>query len=493
MKNNFSYQAFLLMAAKALDVMGLTVLGMIFSRVLTIEDYGTYRQVWLLYNTLIPLFTLGISTSINYFVPRLSTEQQKTFIFQTFFSLFTLGLIFAVFLYIGANYLGARLNNPTLGQVIKVFALIPLLTMPTSYYHNLYICIKKAVLAAAILSLSTLVRFSVIAAAIYVNPSLENIFKAFLLYYIAEFVVLTLLIFRPFRQVPLHLKHQNLLEQLKFTVPIGMSSMIGTINRQIDKIIISGQFTVREFAIYSNGATELPIARILNSAVMSVIMPELVRLYSQGEYKRLLELWHRSIRKVSLIILPMMVFMFVFAREFLLFLYSEKYLDSSGIFQIYLLTLPNRVTTFGSVLLAAGLSKIIMYYNAYTVIIAVVLNILLIKLLGVWGAAIGTILSIYFITFIQLKKICFVVNCTFKEVYPWRLTLNILLVALASIIIPCLIKPLVPNYLVCLALNGVIYLFIYTCAAVWTKLLSDSEIEQIKKRVGWVLKCWPLK
>lgn len=483
----------MLSAAKALDVAGLTVLGMIFSRVLTVEDYGTYRQVWLLYYTLIPLFTLGISTSINYFVPRLSTQQQKTFIFQTFFGLFTLGLIFAIFLYTGADYFGARFNNPTLGQVMKIFALIPLLTMPTSYYHNLYICIKKAVLAAIILSLSTLVRFFVIAAAIYVNPSLENIFKAFLLYYIVEFVVLTLLIFRPFRQAPLHLKHQNLLEQLRFTVPIGMSSMIGSINRQIDKIIISGQFTVREFAIYSNGATELPIARILNSAVMSVIMPELVRLYSQGEYNRLLELWHRSIRKVSLIILPMMVFLFVFAREFLLFLYSEKYLDSTGIFQIYLFTLPNRVTTFGSVLLAAGLSKVIMYYNLYTVITAVTLNLLLIKLLGIWGAAIGTVLSIYFITFIQLKKICSVVNCTFKQVYPWRLTLNILLVALAAVIIPCLIKPLVQNYLVCLALNGAIYLFIYTCAAAWTKLLSPGEIEQIKKKVGWVTKCWPLK
>jgi O-antigen/teichoic acid export membrane protein len=493
MKNNLSNQAFLLTAAKALDVAGLTVLGMIFSRVLTVEDYGTYRQVWLLYYTLIPLFTLGISTSVNYFVPRLSTDQQKTFIFQTYFGLFVLGLIFAILLYAGAGYYSIRFNNPALDPVIKIFALIPLLTMPTSYYHNLYICLKMAVKAAVILSVSTILRFSVIAATVYINPSLEYIFKAFLLYYIGEFIVLTLLIFRPFRQTSLQLKHQNLLEQLKFTVPIGMSSMIGTINRQIDKIIISGHFTVREFAIYSNGSTELPIARILNSAVMSVIMPELVRLYSQGEYKKLLQLWHRSIRKVSLIILPVMVFLFVFAKEFLLLLYSEKYLDSAGIFQIYLFTLPNRVTTFGSVLLAAGLSKVIMYYNVYTVFIAVILNILLIKVMGIWGAAIGTILSIYFITFIQLRKICTVVNCSFKEVYPWRVTVNILLVSLVAVIIPCLIRPLVPNYLVSLGLNGAIYLLIFICAAVRTRLLTDIEIEQIKKKVGWFSNCWPWK
>ena len=47
---------------------------------------------------------------------------------------------------------------------------------------------------------------------------------------------------------------------------------------------------------------ELPLARILNAAVMSVLMPELVVLYNRGEYQEMLALWHRSIRKVSLII-----------------------------------------------------------------------------------------------------------------------------------------------------------------------------------------------
>jgi hypothetical protein len=102
-------------------------------------------------------------------------------------------------------------------------------------------------------------------------------------------------------------------------------------------------------------------------------------------------------------------------------------------------------------------------------------------------------LSIYFITFIQLRKICTVVNCSFKEVYPWRVTVNILLVSLVAVIIPCLIRPLVPNYLVSLGLNGAIYLLIFICAAVRTRLLTDIEIEQIKKKVGWFSNCWPWK
>ena len=171
--------------------------------------------------------------------------------------------------------------------------------MPTSYYHNLYICLKKAVVAAGILTSATLVRFGVIAVSISIQPSLKNIFTALLIYYVLEFIVLSLLIYRPFRTVPLDLKKQNILEQLKFTVPIGLSSVVGAFSRQIDKLIISGYFTSREYAIYANGAMELPLARILNAAVMSVLMPELVVLYNQGEYQKMLALWHRSIRKVS--------------------------------------------------------------------------------------------------------------------------------------------------------------------------------------------------
>lgn len=484
MKNSLSYQTFLLAFAKSLDVFTLTVLGMILSRVLSMEDYGTYRQVWLLYFSFIPLFTLGITTSINFFVPRFEPERQKTFIFQSYISLFILGLLFAIFLYFGAVFFGAKFNNPALAQVIKIFALVPLLTMPTSYYHNLYICLKKAVIAAGILTCATLARFSVICLTIYVAPSLENIFKMLLVYYVLEFISLSFLIFRPFFSVPLKLGHQNLLEQMRFTVPIGLSSLVGTFNKQIDKLVISGYFSAREFAIYANGATELPIARVLNAAVMSVLMPELVVLYRKGKLKQLLELWHRSICKVSLIILPIMVFLFIFSRECLLLLYSQKYLESNGIFQIYLLTLPPRVTTFGSVLLAAGLSNVIMIYSVYTVFISVTLNILLIWLFGVWGAALATVLGIYFMVFIQLRKICDVLQCTYKQVYPWSLTLKIFLVSVAAGLLPWLCKPFFSNWIISFMVNGIVFSLLYLFLAVKTNLISAGEVRGIKRKVG---------
>ena len=47
-------------------------IGAILSRFLTKESYGTYRQLWLLYNTLYPIISLRIPTSVNYFISQSS-------------------------------------------------------------------------------------------------------------------------------------------------------------------------------------------------------------------------------------------------------------------------------------------------------------------------------------------------------------------------------------------------------------------------------------
>ena len=45
------------------------------------QDYGSYRQVWLLFNMFVPILSLGIPISVNYFFPLLRSEEKKTFIF----------------------------------------------------------------------------------------------------------------------------------------------------------------------------------------------------------------------------------------------------------------------------------------------------------------------------------------------------------------------------------------------------------------------------
>ena len=60
---------------------GLVIISsMIFSRYFLKEDYGTYKQVMYVYNTLLTVFTLGLPRAYSYFLPRVKEAQAKDLI-----------------------------------------------------------------------------------------------------------------------------------------------------------------------------------------------------------------------------------------------------------------------------------------------------------------------------------------------------------------------------------------------------------------------------
>ncbi|MEJ2503055.1 MAG: hypothetical protein P8177_07005, partial [Gemmatimonadota bacterium] len=87
-------RAFLLAASKIIGTafnMGLFVLlSYTFSR----EEYGQFRQVWMINRALaLEIFTLGIPGSINFFLPRLRPDQRRHFVRQSLNILTVAGLV----------------------------------------------------------------------------------------------------------------------------------------------------------------------------------------------------------------------------------------------------------------------------------------------------------------------------------------------------------------------------------------------------------------
>ena len=121
------------------------------------------------------------------------------------------------------------------------------------------------------------------------------------------------------------------------------------------------------YAIYANGAVEIPLIHILTGSAMAVLMPEFVRVLQQGESLRVIHLWHKSIKHLGLIFLPSMVFLYAFSDQVISILFSAKYLASVPVFRVYLFTLPVRVTIFSSLLLALGRPKsVLRYFGIYS-------------------------------------------------------------------------------------------------------------------------------
>ena len=67
-------------------------------------------------------------------------------------------------------------------------------------------------------------------------------------------------------------KQVGLLEQIRYAFPIGISSYIGIIGRQIDQYIISVFFSPQSFAVYSRGAMRVPVLSTIQCTVNDILM-----------------------------------------------------------------------------------------------------------------------------------------------------------------------------------------------------------------------------
>ncbi|MDZ7682583.1 MAG: hypothetical protein U5J63_12950 [Fodinibius sp.] len=80
-------------------------------------------------------------------------------------------------------------------------------------------------------------------------------------------------------------------EQVNFSVPLGMSSMVNKMNKYVDKFVVSILLPAAVFAEYQIGAQEVPIIRVIPFAVGSVLISRYVNLELESKKEELLELW----------------------------------------------------------------------------------------------------------------------------------------------------------------------------------------------------------
>ena len=206
---------------------------------------------------------------------------------------------------------------------------------------------------------------------------------------------------------------------LEFSLPIGIASMIGTINIELDKIVIGGFLNTEQMAIYTNASKEMPVT-IIATSITAVLMPKMVQLIKKKEYKNAVDIW-KTANTLSFEAICFLAFALIcFAPEVIDLLYSSKYLPGVSVFRVYSLVLVFRSTYYGMMLNATGKTKYILYSSLFSLGLNVLLNYLFFLLFGMIGPAIATFLATGFIQIIQLIASSKVLKVKFSYIFPWK-------------------------------------------------------------------------
>ena len=404
------------------------VSSMLLSRFRSLTEYGTYSQLLMAINLVCSALMLGLPNSLNYFIAKAESQEEKDKFLSVYYTLSTILSFFTgLVLVISTPLLEVIFDNSLIGKFWYFLALFPWTKIIMSSVENLLISFRKTGTMMLYRFLNSLALLGII----ILVELFDGSFGIYMILYLAVEGIFTIWVyllakFNTEQFKPL-LQKSIIKTLLVFSIPLGIASMVGTINVELDKFVIGLFFTTEEMAIYTNASKELPIT-IISSSLTAILLPQIVRLLKEEKKEEVVVLWGSAITLSFCIICFFAAGCFVFAPEVIRVLYSDKYLSGTEVFRVYCVVLLLRCTYFGMLLNANGKTKFIFYSSIGSLVLNLGLNFLFYYLFGFIGPAIATFVSTGIMQLLQLIYSSKIVKIKFKNIFPWGNMLKILVI-----------------------------------------------------------------
>lgn len=210
---------------------------------------------------------------------------------------------------------------------------------------------------------------------------------------------------------------------------MGATEAMGLLNQQLDRWIVLLALPAARFAEYQVGAWQVPIIGTIAYSVGAAYTPEFVKRFQSKDPYGAIEVWQRGVRKVSLVVVPVTMALFVAAEELMVVLFTKDYAGAANVFRFYSVLTFLRVASFGTVIVSAGKPQLVvraaglgLFYNALFGIPGVLV-------LGFIGPAVGaaTAFVLQVVTYVLL--IAQAAGVPARAVFPLAAYLRVLVLA----------------------------------------------------------------
>ncbi len=359
--------------------------SMILSRYFSKGDYGTYKQVLYIYNTLLTVFTLGLPGAYSYFLPRSPLEQTKSLISKLTRLFFMLGSGFSLLLFFGAGIIADIMNNPDLKIALRIFSPVPMLMLPTMGLDGILSTFKRARFIAVYHISTKVFMLACIALPVMLfNLDCNGALVGFLISSVLTCLLAYYFRFWPVRNNGNERTTVTLKDIFHFSLPLLYASLWGVIISSADSFFVSRWFGKEIFAEFSNGMMEIPFVGMLLSACSTVLSPVFSRMSHEKLDPKIevFPLWYSVFRKSAMLIYPIVLFCWFFADVVMTCMYGDMYLVSSIYFRISMLVRFFSIITVAPLIINIG--KVKFYSNvhmwmAITVVVLEFISVLTVK------------------------------------------------------------------------------------------------------------------
>lgn len=476
-------------AVGSLCSFGFTIVSsMILSRYFNKADYGTYKQVMYVYNTLLTVFTLGLPKAFSYFLPRVELSQSKSLIRKITNLFFLLGGLFSLLLFVFAPQIAKFLKNPDLVKALRVFAIVPFFMLPTMGLEGILATFKQTKFIALYNILTNVFKLLCVALPVMVwNLGYVEALWGFVIASFVTFLLALYLKYYPVRKQANEKCPTTYKEIFKFSIPLLTASLWGIIINSCDQFFVSRYFGNEIFAEFSNGWMSLPFIGMITGATATVLSPLFSRMSHEkvDPIKEIYPLWISVFEKSAKLIYPLVVYSLVFADVVMTVMYGEQYAVSGSYFRIRLITDFFTIIIFAPLIINIGEVK---YYSRVTMITAI-------ALVALEFVSVNTISSPYAISwvstichiirvFIYLGFVAKFFGIGLYKLFPIKLLLQILIPSIVLLVLEhwFFVDYCQWNAIIVLVVSFVVYIVLFFLYSLLVKIDYLAIIKPILSR-----------
>ena len=475
----------LLTISKIITLLLSVVTAMILSRGFDLNNYGTYSEILTVSSLAVSIFSIGIPSSLNYFLPQKSGEEKIKFLSFYYLVVTLISCLIFIVIFFSKGLIVEYYGNENLNLYGFALLILPWTKMIISSRSNMLVAegkLKKEFIYCILNSIALL--FVAALSIVY-----KNNMKLYMLAYVATEIVFSLLVyFEAFiiseKKIKFNINKEDIKTLLVFSVPLGLSTAISTISLDLDKLIIGFFSNEIDVAIYANAGKELPFS-IIATSFTAVILPQIVLLVKNQKMGLALQKWKSQMQLCFIALTFFAAASIVFAPQIITILYSEQYLAGVAIFRIYSFTLIFRITYWGMLLNAYGKTRYIFYNSIICIVFNIAISILLYYLIGFNGPALGSLLGVGLMSVLNIINTRRVTGLKFKEIVPIKGFLVPLFVCAGTALISYLLVRLnglgtsISDIVFC-CLIGLLWMVIYFVALIkpikrYWNLMNSSE------------------
>jgi len=381
-------QALPLVLARMTAAVITVVTPLYLARKLSLEEYGTYKQIFLLCGPILSILSLGMAQSLYYFVPR--AQGPRSVLLQTQLFNLAMGLVGAVLLWAALPFAAERFPNPALLLFRGELAFFVLFSLAGGLLETTLTSQGRTRASALVYVGYEVLKSVALVAPFLLGFGMKGAMAALAVLTLTRFCVTLSMVLSAEGGGP---SWAGLRAQLAYALPFGAAMLLSIPQQVAHQYAVALSVPPALYAVYAVGCFQVPLVDLFYSPTSEVLMVRVGQLDKQGLGVQAAGLFREATRKLALVFIPASAFLVLSAPWVVRALFGGKFDAAVPIFRVSVLGIMLACLPLDGLLRARGQTRAIFFSYLGKAAATVPLLALLVPWLGMLGGILAWLLA----------------------------------------------------------------------------------------------------